>query len=109
MPAASLRYSFLYLGRVGVVRTVNFTELRRNLAAELDSVIDDAEEVVVTRSGHEPVVIVSLAEYQSMKETDYLLRNPNNAAALRRSIAELERGEASERELTDARAESDIA
>ena len=65
------------------MRTVNFTELRRNLAAELDSVINDAEEVVVTRSGHEPVVIVPLAEYQSMNETDYLLRNPSNAAASR--------------------------
>lgn len=79
-----------------VVRTVNFTELRRNLAAELDSVINDAEEVVVTRSGHEPVVIVALAEYQSMKETEYLLRNPHNAATLRRSIEELERGDARE-------------
>ena len=92
------------------MRTVNFTELRRNLAAELDSVINDAEEVVVTRSGHEPVVIVSLAEYQSMKETDYLLRNPNNAAVLRRSIAELERGESQERTPVDADVErTDIA
>jgi antitoxin YefM len=91
------------------VRTVNFTELRSNFAAELDSVINDAEELVVTRSGHEPVVMVSLAEYQSMKETEYLLRNPNNTAALRRSIAELERGDASERELIDPEAERDIA
>jgi antitoxin YefM len=91
------------------VRTVNFTELRSNLAAELDSVIDDAEELVVTRSGHEPVVIVSLAEYQSMKETDYLSRDPNNAAALRRSIAELEAGDYAERELTDPDSERDVA
>jgi antitoxin YefM len=91
------------------VRTVNFTELRSNLAAELDSVINDAEELVVTRSGHEPVVIVSLAEYQSMKETEYLLRNPNNAAALRRSIAELERGDATARELVEPDDERDIA
>jgi antitoxin YefM len=88
---------------------VDFTELRRNLAAELDSVINDAEEVVVTRSGHEPVVIVSLAEYESMKETEYLLRNPNNAAALRRSIAELGRGDATERELIDTDPEHEIA
>jgi antitoxin YefM len=83
------------------MRTVNFTQLRQNLAAELDTVINDAEEVVVTRSGHEPVVIVPLAEYESMKETEYLLRNPSNAAALRRSIAELERGDVDERELVD--------
>jgi len=91
------------------VRTVNFTELRRNLAAELDSVINDAEEIVVTRSGHEPVVIVSLAEYQSMRETEYLLRNPNNAAMLRRSIAELERGEVEQHELIDPDRRSDVA
>ncbi|WBB51864.1 type II toxin-antitoxin system prevent-host-death family antitoxin [Verrucosispora sp. WMMA2044] len=71
------------------------------MAAELDRVIDDAEEVVVTRSGHEPVVIVSLAEYESMKETEYLLRSPSNAAALRQSIAELEQGDTTERKLTD--------
>jgi prevent-host-death family protein len=53
------------------IRTVNFTQLRQNLAAELDSVINDAEEVVVTRSGHETVVIVPLAEYEAMKETEY--------------------------------------
>ena len=91
------------------MRTVNFTELRSNLAAELDNVINDAEELVVTRSGHAPVVIVSLAEYQSMKETEYLLRNPNNAAALRRSIAELERGDATERKLVDPGDERDVA
>ncbi|MCW3814738.1 type II toxin-antitoxin system prevent-host-death family antitoxin [Micromonospora sp. DR5-3] len=83
------------------MRTVNFTQLRQNLAAELDSVIEDAEELVVTRSGHEPVVIIPLAEYQSMRETEYLLRNPANAAALRRSIAELDRGEGGERDLVD--------
>ena len=89
--------------------SVNFTQLRQNLANELDSGINDAEEVVVTRSGHEPVVIVPLAEYESMKETEYLLRNPSNAAALRRSIAELERGDAKERDLIDPAGVEDVA
>lgn len=91
------------------MRSVNFTQLRQNLANELDSGINDAEEVVVTRSGHEPVVIVPLAEYESMKETEYLLRNPSNAAALRRSIAELERGDAKERDLIDPAGVEDVA
>ncbi|MET7947924.1 type II toxin-antitoxin system prevent-host-death family antitoxin [Micromonospora sp. NPDC005324] len=91
------------------MRTVNFTQLRQNLAAELDSVINDAEEVVVTRSGHEPVVIVSLAEYESMKETEYLLRSPSNAAALRQSIAELEQGNTAERDLVDPDSIRDVA
>ncbi|MFF5171450.1 type II toxin-antitoxin system Phd/YefM family antitoxin [Micromonospora sp. NPDC000089] len=78
---------------------MNYTQLRQNLGVELGRVISDAEEVVVTRSGHEPVVIVPLAEYESMKETEYLLRSPSNAVALRRSIAELEHGDAAERDL----------
>jgi antitoxin YefM len=78
------KYSFLYVTEGAGMRTVNFTQLLQNLAAELDSVTDDAEEPVVTRSGHEPVVIVPLAEYESMKETEYLLRSPVNAEALRR-------------------------
>ncbi|HWG98882.1 MAG TPA: type II toxin-antitoxin system prevent-host-death family antitoxin [Pilimelia sp.] len=91
------------------MRTVNFTQLRQNLAAELDRVVEDAEEVVVTRSGHEPVVIIPLAEYESMKETEYLLRSPANAAALRQSIAELERGEGRERSLVDPSTERHVA
>ncbi|MET8041522.1 type II toxin-antitoxin system prevent-host-death family antitoxin [Micromonospora sp. NPDC005215] len=91
------------------MRTVNFTQLRQNLAAELDSVINDAEEVVVTRSGHEPVVIVPLAEYESMKETEYLLRSPSNAAALRRSMAELDKDDAAERDLIDPATVRDVA
>ncbi|MFY1618764.1 type II toxin-antitoxin system Phd/YefM family antitoxin [Micromonospora sp. WMMD736] len=79
------------------------------MAAELDRVINDAEEVVVTRSGHEPVVIVPLAEYESMKETEYLLRNPSNAAALRRSMAELGKGDAAERDLVDPATVRDVA
>jgi hypothetical protein len=62
-----------------------------------------------TRSGHEPVVIVPLAEYESMKETEYLLGSPGNAEALRRSIAELDRGEGVERALIDPSAAQDVA
>jgi antitoxin YefM len=91
------------------MRTVNFTQLRQNLAAELDGVINDAEELVVTRSGHEPVVVIPLSEYESMKETEYLLRNPGNAAALRRSIAELEQGDVHERKLIDPTDVQDVA
>ncbi|WP_430785090.1 type II toxin-antitoxin system Phd/YefM family antitoxin [Actinoplanes sp. G11-F43] len=91
------------------MRTVNFTQLRQNLAAELDSVVDDAEELIVTRSGHEPVVIVPLAEYESMKETEYLLRTPSNADALRRSLAELDRGAGQERALMDPGDVRDVA
>jgi antitoxin YefM len=58
----------------------------------LDSVVDDCEEVVIVRTGKAPVVIVSLAEYESLREMDYLMRSPANAQHLSDSIAALEAG-----------------
>jgi antitoxin YefM len=54
--------------------------------------------VVITRAGHEPVVIVSLEDYQSLKETVYLLRSPENARRLLESIVRLEGGAGVQRE-----------
>ena len=50
------------------------------------------EEVVIVRAGREPAVIVPLAEYQSLKETDHLLRNPANAWRLINAIARSKAG-----------------
>jgi antitoxin YefM len=77
------------------------TELRGNLAAALDSVENDAEELVITRAGHEPLVVVPLAEYASLRETDYLLRSPANADHLRQSLQDYRNGHIQSRELID--------
>lgn len=69
---------------------MSYRESWDNYAWTLDRVVADREEVVVTRAGHEPVVIVSLAEYESLKETVYLLGNPANARRLLSSIERLE-------------------
>jgi antitoxin YefM len=83
------------------MKTMSYTESRARYAEVLDQVVDDQEEVVITRSGHDPVVIVSLEEYQSLKETAYLMRSPENVARLRESIAELESGGGVVRELLE--------
>jgi antitoxin YefM len=83
------------------MKTMSATELRGNLAAALDAVENDAEELVITRANHEPLVIISLAEYASLRETDYLLRSPANAEHLRRSLQEYQEGRIQPRELID--------
>lgn len=83
------------------MRTMSYTESRARYAEVLDAVVLDREEIVVTRAGHEPAVIVSLDEYESLKETAYLLRSPANARRLLRSIDELESGKGEERELQE--------
>ncbi|GAA1089133.1 MULTISPECIES: type II toxin-antitoxin system Phd/YefM family antitoxin [Tsukamurella] len=75
------------------MKTMSYSESRKHYAETLDAVVDDREEVVITRAGHEPVVIVSLDEYQSLKETAYLLRSPENARRLLTAIERLESGD----------------
>ncbi|MDG4864078.1 type II toxin-antitoxin system prevent-host-death family antitoxin [Streptomyces sp. T-3] len=83
------------------MRTMTYTESRAKYAETLNAVVDDREEVIVTRAGREPVVIVALDEYESLKETAYLLRSPENARRILQSIADLEDGKGVERELLD--------
>ncbi|MDN5858281.1 MAG: type II toxin-antitoxin system prevent-host-death family antitoxin [Pseudonocardia sp.] len=83
------------------MRTMTYSESRARYAEVLDAVVDDREEIVITRSGREPAVIVALSEYESLRETAYLLRNPANARRLLASIEELETGGGSVRELID--------
>ena len=56
------------------MKTLSYTESRANYAQVLDDVVNNREETIITRAGHEPVVIVSLADYESLRETAYLLR-----------------------------------
>ncbi|MFE1402246.1 type II toxin-antitoxin system Phd/YefM family antitoxin [Streptomyces sp. NPDC058770] len=83
------------------MRTMTYTESRAKYAETLDAVVDDREEVIVTRAGHEPVVIVALDEYESLKETAHLLRSPENARRLLAAIDRLETGGGMVQELAE--------
>ncbi|HCT80797.1 MAG TPA: type II toxin-antitoxin system prevent-host-death family antitoxin [Micromonosporaceae bacterium] len=83
------------------MRTMTYAESRARYAEVLSAVADDREEVVITRAGHEPVVIVSLDDYQSLKETAYLLRSLDSARRLLTSIARLENGGGAVRDLIE--------
>ena len=83
------------------MKTMSYSESRARYAEVLNSVVDDREEVVITRAGHDPVVMVALDEYESLKESAYLLRSPENARRLLASIDRLESGAGETHELAD--------
>lgn len=83
------------------MKVMSYSESRANYAEVLSDVVDDCEEVVITRAGHDPVVIVSLAEYESLKETNYLLQSRANARVLKQRIERLERGASVRNELIE--------
>lgn len=84
------------------MKTMSYTESRARYAEVLDSVVADREEVVITRAGHEPVVIVSLADFESLRETAYLMRSPANARRLLDAMERLESGDGEAHDLVDA-------
>ena len=83
------------------MKTMSYSDSRARYAEMLDTVTDDREEVIITRAGHEPVVVVSLDDYESLKETAYLLKSPANARRLLASIEQLENGEGIQRDLLE--------
>ncbi len=84
------------------MKTMSYTESRARYAEVLDSVVDDREEIVITRAGHDPVVIVSLADFESLRETAYLMRSPANARRLLDAMERLETGRGEQHDLSDA-------
>ena len=83
------------------MKTMTYTESRAHYAEVLEKVVNDREEVVITRAGHEPVVMVSLDEYESLRETAHLMRSPANARRLLDAMERLETGRGEPHELLD--------
>ncbi|WP_426032411.1 type II toxin-antitoxin system Phd/YefM family antitoxin [Caulobacter sp. DWP3-1-3b2] len=80
---------------------LSYSDTRANLKEVMDRVVDDRAPVVVTRQKAESVVMVSLSDWHAMEETIHLFSSSTNAERLRRSIAQLEGGQGSERTLIE--------
>lgn len=74
------------------MRTANYTDLRANLKGYIDAVIDDYDTVIVNRGNGKGVVMISLDEYNSMKETEYIMSSPETMAAIRQGEEDIKNG-----------------
>ena len=74
------------------MKSITYTAARENLAATINRVCEDNAPVIITRNRDQSVVMLSLAEYESLQETAYLLRSPANAKRLLDSIDAIKRG-----------------
>lgn len=84
------------------MNAVTLADAKKNLERLIEQVLADAEPAILCTEKGEKVVLVSLDEFNSWKETLYLLSNPANAAHLRQSITEAQAGKLEEKDLVDA-------
>jgi len=84
------------------MRAKSISDFRKNIAADIDAAVEDHVPLIITRTGGKSAaVVMSLADFESWKETIYLMSTPANAKQLRESIAELNAGKGVERQLID--------
>lgn len=83
------------------MRIVTFNEAMNKLDAVINQVVDDADYTVITRQDAEDAVVMSLEYFNRLLETVHLLKSPENAAHLKRSIAQYQQGQVIERNLAD--------
>jgi antitoxin YefM len=72
------------------MKTISYSDARAKLAATMDQVISDHAPVIITRHGSQACVLVSLDDWESMDETNYIRSNPVSAQRLLDSIREFE-------------------
>lgn len=83
------------------MRVINFSEARNRLKSVLDQVVEDADYTVITRRDAADAVVMSLDQFSGLMETVHLLKSPENAAHLARSIAQYHSGEVEDHALPD--------
>jgi antitoxin YefM len=82
------------------METVNYTDFRSNLKHWFDKVVNDVSDIIIKRKSGKDLVLISLDEYNSLKETAYLLTGKNRDILLN-AIKELEAGNGIENDLIE--------
>ena len=74
------------------MRTANYSELRKNLKEHIDAVIADNDALIVDRGNNTGIVMISLEEYNSIMETEYIMSNSKVLADIQQSLQEISEG-----------------
>lgn len=83
------------------MQSISYSKARANLASTMSTAVENHEPILITRNKGEDCVLLSLSHFNSLQETAYLLRSPENAKRLLESVAQLEAGKGVVRELAE--------
>jgi antitoxin YefM len=83
------------------MKTATVSDFRDNVKEYLDQVADNHEELIISRPKNKNIVILSLDDYESLKETTYLLSSSANAARLQEGLAQYKKGKVVKKNLKE--------
>ncbi len=84
------------------MKAITYSHTRQHLAEIMNKVTDDRTPILITRQTGQPVVMMSLQDFNALEETAYLMRSPKNAKRLMESIEQLAAQGGTTKELLDA-------
>jgi len=74
------------------VSKISISEAIKNFDKITDDIVDHNDHVIITKPNNRNVIIISESEYESYKETMYLLATKNNRKDLAESLNQLNNG-----------------
>jgi antitoxin YefM len=72
------------------MNALSYSDARSRLGEVMDRVVEDHTPMVITRHKAEAVVLVSLADWNTMEETAHLLSTARNRKRLKSAIRQLD-------------------
>lgn len=73
-----------------MMQTLSYTLARQQFAKTMEEVCQNHNPVINTRGNTEPIVMISLEDFNALQEIAYVLKNPVNAARLAEAVDEIE-------------------
>jgi antitoxin YefM len=89
-------------------KETTYSQARMNLASLLDQVCEESQIIVIKRRNQKNVALIAEDELSSLLECVYLLRSPENAQRLFRSLAWTETEDATPQTLAELKEELGI-
>ncbi len=68
------------------MKAIKLTDFRQNMKEHLQRMEDDKDIIIVSDSKIKDFVVMPIEEYESFKETFYLLSSPSNAQRLMQGL-----------------------
>jgi len=84
------------------MNVTSISKFRKEAKTYFDQVIDDKDVLLITRNDGQTVVLMTLDQYNSQVETDYLNSSTSNRKHLELSMASLRAGKVEKHDLVES-------